>query len=441
MPSPLYDNAWLRAREAARRFTGPGEGMTTTDIVPAGVRSPNLDQPFNETGGVDPLEAAKAFLAAPSVTTPNVRTMAEAEKRYTAPKVSTGEVAGHLAKQLPRDVSRGAAALGGLAQLAALPVGYLAGPVAGAGLYAGGELAQAPENIWKGVENPEQAMGYGEGAARIGGLLLELAGLRKFGPKPPVPESGVPSASNLRQTFGARVNEEVPYRVPGGAGVELPPQTRYGGGRNTPSPKRTSPASGPFREGVDAPMADLLTRSEGTGNVRDPWVSARDFAQGWTPNAADLKPALNTERAARIRKHFPTLDEMLADLRTRAKTQPPRTGAERAGFPQVEADAILARAAEGPQRASAQALDDMVQSVQHVEPGVGPTIETPGWNARQIPLSEVPESEAARLKRVITGMQGSRYASEASGDVAGATRATKAINKAQMHRRLARGKR
>lgn len=169
MASPLYNNATLAAQEKKRKFTGPGEGLTIKDLeqANAGVPSRRVDSADPGVGG-DPLAEAKAFLEKPSQWQASALTPEQTTARNTF--LETPVDTRGLGERMARSGVRGLGALGGLAQLASLPVGFVA-PPAGAALYAGGTAAKMPERLWEGIEDPSQGMGIVEGGLEGLGLL------------------------------------------------------------------------------------------------------------------------------------------------------------------------------------------------------------------------------------------------------------------------------
>jgi hypothetical protein len=203
------------------------------------------------------------------------------------------------------DVTKGFEATGQGMQTASL-AGLIPGmQMAGAGLFAGGEIMQAPENIRRGMANPDDAMGYGEGALRALGILM---GAKSGGRAAAAGEDVGVAGAKLRKTFGVRQGSEVPYQAPG----TLPSAAAV------PEP--------PFRA-----MQELNTPGA-QRYMREQFAQNNPIARRILPGQVD--PGTIQQQADDILSRFP---------KTPPKRLPPSStsAAERAGYPQVEADEIL----------------------------------------------------------------------------------------------------
>lgn len=232
MASPLYDNAWLKSRQ-------PGKD-TTTDITDARKRraSSILDNPFNETGGVDPVQATKQFLAKPSVTQSPLSPQDEAElqSRLAWNKQNNAIGTDIASRQLKekhgafRGLTENLAKAGHGFEAASLPL-MLAGPEASGLALAGGTAMGVPDQLRRAYmpQDDETRPGVGEAAMTGLGLLLPGGGIGKALSEGKAAEEGVMGA-RLRKTFGVRQAEAAPsYTAPfqeSGVGGQMPSLAR-----------------------------------------------------------------------------------------------------------------------------------------------------------------------------------------------------------------------
>ena len=201
MPSKVYDNAWLRAREQpAREFT--------RDIMHTPEEQARRKALVDGSG--DPLGEAQQFLASNRLDPVNVQDVAETDRRIGANRSRRDAALAAPGATRPwsmQDVTQGLASTGEGMQWAALPAAAL-GPAPSAALMALGEILQAPENIRGGIENPNEGMGVGEGALRAGALMLGRgAGKRPTGgtlSRPPVARPEGPSTLRPSVTIPGR---------------------------------------------------------------------------------------------------------------------------------------------------------------------------------------------------------------------------------------------
>ena len=255
MPSKTYDNAWLRAREQpAREFT--------RDIMHTPEEQARRKALSGDEGRQDQfISEAQQFLSGSRLDPVNVRDVAETDRRIaentqrqSEQVQATGGRESMLQRPSLRGLSRGAEVLGQAAQGASLPLAFI-NPLAAAGVYAAGEIAQAPENIWQGIENPDEGMGVGEGALRVGGLLLGARGARPKAPavrgvsdanRPLGPSRYSSAVGQVDNPNFQRAGEEID-RLPGA-------WQQFAGGKAARKP--STPAT------LDA-LADLSTRASG----------------------------------------------------------------------------------------------------------------------------------------------------------------------------------
>lgn len=151
-------------------FRGDRNGSDYTVDVPKAKKKLTLNDLAQANSGVpsnDPVAEARAYLDR-SPADPHALTHEQNAAR-TAALMAPVDTRG-TGERLARSGVRGLGALGGLAQLASLPVGFVA-PPAGAALYAGGTAAKMPERLWEGIEDPSQGMGVVEGSLEALGLL------------------------------------------------------------------------------------------------------------------------------------------------------------------------------------------------------------------------------------------------------------------------------
>jgi hypothetical protein len=341
---PTYDNAWLAARKPGKDFTVDldAQGNPITDARKRQVSSmlpqeKSYDQIMREvkapsTSGYDP--------------NPTVTDRADVDSRLAWNKQNQAEKY-RLDTQRPgatrpwsvEDVTKGFEATGQGMQTASL-AGLIPGMQGvGAGLFAGGEALQAPENIRRGLANPAEGMGYGEGALRLAGLLLgqkwgnragaaddvERLVMKEGGEAPlgvwdptlntnvrPGPASVHPNyqeTSDLAAGFGPKA---APASKPSTS--SWPNKTWQDRQRNIPltaeDVARGEAAGLPSGENAWSLLHDMAGRSE--GNVPHGFDAAGDLAKG---------------------RGFPTVGQ-----------RPPlKSAAELAGFPQEAADDILSR--------------------------------------------------------------------------------------------------
>lgn len=202
MPSPLYDNSWLAARER----TAPA-GMRWDPSVRGWVRDEEVDpagRPASEYA--DPVEEARAALrsaealsqrtgSADLATVPARLVALRAENQANRPSL--------------RGLTQPLAQAGQVAQLASLPA-LAAGPGVAGALGIGGTLAQVPDMLVRSLEEPQEAPGVLEGGLALLGLAPGIRGAIKAA------KAGQMASRFPRVLGGPNVASEVAYanRVP-----------------------------------------------------------------------------------------------------------------------------------------------------------------------------------------------------------------------------------
>lgn len=290
MASPLYNNNTLAKQERARKFSGPGEGLTIKDLAQANSGVPKrydtADPP--PKGSVDPLAEAKAFLA-PYEAQDRAATNAElAHKNVMAPEYTHS------------GLRQATMSLGALGQgtSAASPLGYLLGGLPGKAMQAVGGALMVPEymrrRIAPDVNGGEQEAGVGEGAI----LAADLASTGYFGRGKAAASEVSNGAANLRKIFGVHQASEQPYRMYSSVQPEVPSvrpaadwlDRTIGSGRGTGLTQETldrgAKAGLPTTENAWKSLGDLNRRSEGYTNSSE---SVKDFIEGGKPRLADVQ--------------------------------------------------------------------------------------------------------------------------------------------------------
>ena len=305
---PTYNTAWLRARES-----GP------TTVTKAIMHTPEEQarRKALAAGGLEGglnIDQILADAKQPSRLQPvNVQDLAETDRRIQQNRAAqqahlqaTGGRENMLQPSL-RGLSRAANVLGQTAQAASFPVAF-ANPALAAGLYAGGEIAQAPENIWQGIERPNEGMGIGEGALRIGGLMLGAQGARAKTP-------AVRGISDANRPLGpSRFAQDVDTLPidspsfqqatkidwnPGNLTPKIPPPTRMHGYTEEARLRgRAAGLPGTYDDAWTA-LAELSKRRETPGFHQAPWQSTEDMVLGTGTRPELLSPL---DRLSRIQQ-------------------------------------------------------------------------------------------------------------------------------------------
>jgi hypothetical protein len=328
---PMYDNAWLRAREEKRNR--PDEYR---DIM-----RDSSEQGY-EDEGPDPVAEAKAFLAGKSKSGYNpVGGHGEADaliksgvaRRKANEAENTRQVLSGKQPLSLRGMVESLGAVGQGAQAASIVPSPASIP-----LSVGGTLATLPEMLMDAFEGGEDAPGMGSGALALLGLAPGISGgvkagkgvaqavarakqgadLRntfRVGAKFQQPASSVPSAARMPKAWEpfVRQPQAAPAAQAGPSADWL--QTIKSQGRTipyTPEGKARMAGTGLPDDGEDAwsLLRDIATRREGAAG--DPFGSVKDFVGG--PNQArtmDLTGELNglstldkASRQARAKERF-----------------------------------------------------------------------------------------------------------------------------------------
>jgi hypothetical protein len=204
--TPVITDQTLAEMEAARLRRGvptdakfdPRVGGFVRDI--RRTADERVNQNLDEPSVSDRLAAARAFLSRPNILQPNVQDVAETDRRIAEGVQRRREFEARPGATRPfslEDITRGLAETGTGVQtstLAALTPARVAPSLAPilrkivTPALAAGEVLQFPENLRRGIEDPSQGMGLGEGATRIGALLFGAGLGRRGGPSTPTPE-------------------------------------------------------------------------------------------------------------------------------------------------------------------------------------------------------------------------------------------------------------
>jgi len=320
---PTYDNAWLRAREQSPATVTdsimhtPEEQTRRTRLAETGTFDPKSGG-YVEPASADPLAEAKAFLAGSTDYQPMLEGVKGIDALANRPKPSLG-------KEITEGLGWAALPLS-LASLVPSPVQ----PFAAAATALTGGLSGARKML--APEGDESRMG---GAIEAG--LNLVPGAMALRGRPDAVVKGMSAASKQSTPWLRKANSvtdishetQIPQRVMDEKAAALRAAWK-------PSVTDILPDSTPPGGYLNQMMQREAQGGEQLSKVGTAGNSLRDFVFGWSPNEADIAQA--------AAKPFQRATSVMGAPGPRVFPMGPSSlsAAERAGFPQVEADRILA---------------------------------------------------------------------------------------------------
>ena len=316
MASPMYDNAWLNAREKRTR-NAPDQTRDIMHSPEEQARRRDRAIPEGNQLGFDPVEEARRYLDAPSVLDPvNVQDVAEVDRRMDAgvrarrgqeseaaeqalrnPYGASFDALSSLIPQSGQELTEGLASVGQGMQAGSLPAAFLPGAQGvAAGLGVGGAVAQIPDMLRRSLNNdPSDDPGVGEGSMALLGLLpgtgkafqrgSKVWGIsdmnRPMGPSRWQSATGPVDSPNFQ-----RAPKVQPYSTPKPQATRPNPSSNWldqmvrEGGRTTPPVRPELAEMMPQTENAWSALRQLATRNEGVEMAGTPTGSILDIVSG-----------------------------------------------------------------------------------------------------------------------------------------------------------------